>query len=188
MPTSGPLHLLFPSLWCSFQRFLSSVSGFHASEILLWWLKLQLSLPTSITLLLITLHYFSSLHLPPPGLHSFIQSVQSLSHVRLFATPWTACSTPGLPVYHQLPEFTQTHVHWVSDAIQLSHALSSPSPPTFNVSQDQSLQISQFFASGGLHYVFIYLLSFSSWESSHKGRNFVLCTCLFPAGRPECSP
>ena len=38
------------------------------------------------------------------------------------------CSTPGLPVHHQLPEFTQTHVHWVSDAIQLSHPLLSPSP------------------------------------------------------------
>ena len=49
------------------------------------------------------------------------------------------CSTPGLPVYHQLPEFTQTHVHWVSDAIQPSHPLSSPSPPTFNLSQHQGL-------------------------------------------------
>ena len=47
------------------------------------------------------------------------------------------CSTPGLPVHHQLPEFTQTHVHWVSDAIQPSHPLSSPSPPTFNLSQHQ---------------------------------------------------
>ena len=41
------------------------------------------------------------------------------------------CSTPGLPVHHQLPEFTQTQVHWVSDAIQPSHPLSHPSPPTF---------------------------------------------------------
>ena len=49
-------------------------------------------------------------------------------------------STPGLPVHHQLPEFTQTHVHWVSDAIQPSHPLSSPSPPAPNASQDQSLQ------------------------------------------------
>ena len=39
------------------------------------------------------------------------------------------CSTPGLPVHHQLPEFTQTHVHWVRDAIQPSHPLLSPSPP-----------------------------------------------------------
>ena len=49
------------------------------------------------------------------------------------------CSTQGLPVYHQLPEFTQTHVHWVGDAIQPSHILSSPSPPTFNLSQYQGL-------------------------------------------------
>ena len=49
------------------------------------------------------------------------------------------CSTPGLPVHHQLPEFTQTHVHQVSNAIQPSHPLSSPSPPAFNLSQHQGL-------------------------------------------------
>ena len=43
----------------------------------------------------------------------------------------------GLPVYHQLPEFTQTHVYWVGDAIQPSHPLSSPSPPAFSLSQHQ---------------------------------------------------
>ena len=48
------------------------------------------------------------------------------------------CSTSGLPVHHQLPEFTQTHVHWVSDAIQPSHPLSSPFPPAFNPSQHQN--------------------------------------------------
>ena len=48
-------------------------------------------------------------------------------------------STPGLPVHHQLPEFTQTHVYRVSDAIQPSHPLSSPSPPACNPSQRQSL-------------------------------------------------
>ena len=47
------------------------------------------------------------------------------------------CSIPGLPVHHQLPEFTQTHVHWVGDAIQPSHPLSSPSPPALNLSQHQ---------------------------------------------------
>ena len=66
-------------------------------------------------------------------------SVQSLSCVRLFATPWKACSMPGFPVHHQLPELTQTHVHQVSDAIQPSHPLSSPSPPAFNISQHQGL-------------------------------------------------
>ena len=49
------------------------------------------------------------------------------------------CSTPGLPVHHQLPEFTQAHVHRVGDAIQPSHPLSSPSPPAPNHSQHQSL-------------------------------------------------
>ena len=49
-------------------------------------------------------------------------------------------SMPGLPVHHQLPEFTQTHVHWVGDAIQPSHPLSSPSP-AFNLSQHQGLFI-----------------------------------------------
>ena len=49
------------------------------------------------------------------------------------------CSVPGLPVHHQLPESTQTHVRWVSDAIQPSHPLSSPSPPALNLSQHQGL-------------------------------------------------
>ena len=46
---------------------------------------------------------------------------------------------PGFPVHQQLPELAQTHVHWVGDAIQLSHPLSSPSPPAFNFSQHQNL-------------------------------------------------
>ena len=63
-------------------------------------------------------------------------SIQSLSRVWFFAT---ACSMLGLPVHHQLLEFKQTHVHWVSDAIQPSHPLSCPSPPAFNLSQHQGL-------------------------------------------------
>ena len=55
-------------------------------------------------------------------------------------------STPGLPIHCQLPEFIQTHLHWVSDAIQLCHPLWSPSPPAFNLSQHQ---MSQLFASAG---------------------------------------
>ena len=64
-------------------------------------------------------------------------SVQLLSHVRL-CDPMNR-STPGLFVHHQLPEFAKTHVHWVGDAIQPSHPLSSPSPPAPNPSQHQSL-------------------------------------------------
>ena len=59
-----------------------------------------------------------------------VSEVQSLSRVRLFATPWTAAH----PVYHQLPELAQTHVHRATDAIQPSHSLSSASPPAaFNL-------------------------------------------------------
>ena len=50
-----------------------------------------------------------------------------------------SCSMSGLPVHHQLPEYTQTHVHSVSDAIQPSHPLSSPSPPALNLSQHQGI-------------------------------------------------
>ena len=64
-------------------------------------------------------------------------TAQSLSHVRL-CHPMN-CSTPGLPVHHQLLEFTQTHVHRVGDAIQPSHPVSSPSPPAFSLSQHQGL-------------------------------------------------
>ena len=71
-----------------------------------------------------------------PNLVQF-SSVQSLSCVRLFANPWHR--RPGLPVHHQLWEFTQTHAHRVDDAIQPSHPLSSPSPPAFNLSQHQCI-------------------------------------------------
>ena len=65
-----------------------------------------------------------------------ISSVQLLSRVPLFVTPWTT-ARPGFSVHHQLPEPTQTHVHCIHDPIQPSHLLSSPSPPTFNLSQHQ---------------------------------------------------
>ena len=65
----------------------------------------------------------------------FASSFQSLSHIRLFVTPGTA----AWPVRHQLPDFTQTHVHWVDDAIQPSHPLSSLFPPALNLSQHQGL-------------------------------------------------
>ena len=72
--------------------------------------------------------------------HQF-SSVQFIPVAQLYLTLCNpmACSTPGLPVHHQHLEFTQTQVHWVGDAIQPSHPLSSPSPPTFNLSQHQGL-------------------------------------------------
>ena len=70
-----------------------------------------------------------------------LSSVQFSSVAQSCPTPCDLmnCSTPGLPVHHQLPEFTQTHVYQVGDAIQPSHPLSSPSPPAPNPSQHQSL-------------------------------------------------
>ena len=74
---------------------------------------------------------------------SVAQSCLTLCHGR-------DCSTPGLPVHHQFLEFTQTHVHRVSHAIQPSHPLSFPSPPALNLSQHQGLfHMSQLFTSGG---------------------------------------
>ena len=75
-----------------------------------------------------------------PGF-TFNQSVQFSSVTQLCLTLCNPInrSTPGLPVHHQLPEFVQTHVHRVGDAIQPSHPLSSPSPPAPNPSQHHSL-------------------------------------------------
>ena len=73
-----------------------------------------------------------SLPLVPPQFSSVTQSCPTLCDSM-------DCSTPGFPVHHQLLEPTQTHVCWVSDAIQPFHSLSSPSPPAFNLSQHQGL-------------------------------------------------
>ena len=74
----------------------------------------------------------------------YISSVQSLSRDQLFVTP-RDCSAPGLPVYHQLPELSQTHVHRVGDAIQPSHPLSSPSPPAPVPHKKLILKVSEIF-------------------------------------------
>ena len=78
-------------------------------------------------------------------------SIQFSSVAQSCPTLWgpMKCSTPGLPVHHQLLEFTQTCVHRVSDAIQPSHPWSSPSPPASSLSQHQSFPMSQLFAWGG---------------------------------------
>ena len=71
----------------------------------------------------------------------FIFSVQFRSVTRSCPTLCDPmdCTMPGLPVHHQLPEFTQTHIHRVGDAIQPSHPLLSPSSPSLNLSQHQCL-------------------------------------------------
>ena len=78
----------------------------------------------------------------PPGVSPLGGSVQFSCSVLSLCNSMN-CSTPGLSVHHQLPEFTQTHVHQVGDAIQPSHPLSSPSPPAPNPSQHQPFPMSQ---------------------------------------------
>ena len=81
--------------------------------------------------------------------HFWSQSVQSVTQSCQTLCNPMECSTPGFLVHHQLPKLVQTHVHWVRNAIQPCDPLSSPSPPTFNLSQHQGLLMSQFFPSGG---------------------------------------
>ena len=82
---------------------------------------------------------------------ALLSSVQFSSVAQTCPTLWdpTNRSTPGLPVHHHLPEFTQTHIHRFGDAIQPSHPLSSPFPPAPNPSQHQSFPVSQLFSWGG---------------------------------------
>ena len=70
--------------------------------------------------------------------HTHSRSISSVAQLCPTLCDPMDCSVPDLPVHHQLLEFTQTHVHWVDDAIQPSHSLLSPSP-TFNLSQHQGL-------------------------------------------------
>ena len=75
------------------------------------------------------------------SVYCWIQSIQFSSATQSCPTLCDPMnhSTPGLPVHHQLPESTQTHVHQIGDAIQPSHPLCSPSPPAFNLFQHQGL-------------------------------------------------
>ena len=83
-------------------------------------------------------HSYSLSHICELAGNWLIEAFSSVAQSCLTLCPMD-CTTPGLPVHHQLPEFTQTHAHWVSDAIKPSHPLSSPSPPAFNLSQHQGL-------------------------------------------------
>ena len=83
--------------------------------------------------------YWNGLPFPTPIYNMYIYQFSSVAQSCPTLCNPMACSTPGLPVHHQLLELTQTHVHWVGDAIQPSHPLSSPSPPTLNLSQRQGV-------------------------------------------------
>ena len=115
---------------------------------------------------------------------SFFSSVQFSSVAQSCPTlcdPMN-CSMPGLPVRHQLPESTQTHVHWVNNAIQPSHPLSSPSPPALNLSQHQAL----FQWISSLHQV----AKVSEFQLQHQSFQWTLRTDLLLEGLvgSPCSP
>ena len=119
-----------PSLLCLLSHGLTCRIGFHL-DLSTWrdqqelgdWLALFITLASS--------HQgYCGLAVPKATLSS--TSVQFSCSVMSNSLQPMDCSTLGLPVHHQLSELTQTHVHWVSDAIQSSHPLSSPSPPAFN--------------------------------------------------------
>ena len=106
----------------------------------------------SVAVIFVLILLYKSLSLFPFLEHSLLSSLSLkdflyLSHAQFSSVAQSCltlckpmnCSTPGLPVHHHLSEFTQTHVHWVGDAIQPSHPRSSPSPPALNPSQHQSL-------------------------------------------------
>ena len=105
----------------------------------MFFLSFRISVRTIIWILLnifsdfVVVTYVSCFFL----LIKWVQSVQSLSHVWLFATPWTAACQASLSITNS--EFTQTHVHWISDTIQPFHPLSSLSLPSLNLSQHQGL-------------------------------------------------
>ena len=101
--------------------------------------------------------YHSTYIIPPKVVRVKRNQLSSVAQLCLTLCDPLDCSTSGLPVHHQLPEFTQTHIHWVGDAIQPSHPLLSPSPPAFNLSQHQSL----FQWVSSLHQVGKLMLSFS---------------------------
>ena len=101
-------------------------------------------------------------------------SVQSPSRVWFFAASWTAACQASLPIASS--QFSQTHVHWVCDAFQPSHPLSSPSPPAFNLSQHQGL----FKWVSSLHQVAKVLLYISNfWK---KKRTIFISVCLMMNG------
>ena len=116
------------------KRFPPSLQGFKTnpcSQLYMGGQDWMTILPTKLTYLLIICFSYS-LRKVSSQFSSVAQSCPTL---------WDPmnCSTPGLPTHHQLPEFTQIHVHWVGDAIQPSHPLLSSSPPAPNPSQHQGL-------------------------------------------------
>ena len=118
-----PNNTLYISSWTKFCVFkIPKLHLFHSRKLSLSWV------------VTVTQHSVMC----PVGFHSSAQFSSVSQSCPTLCDPMDHSSS-GLPVHHQLPEFTQTHVHRVGDAIKTSHPLSSPSPPAFNLSQNQGL-------------------------------------------------
>ena len=137
------------------------VMGLDAMILVFWMLSFKPTLSHSSFTLIKRL--FSS------------SSVQSSRSVVPNSSDPMDCSTPGLPVHHQLPEFTQIHVHWVGAAIQPSHPLWAPSPPAFNLSQPLHLPPIECYH---LHIWGYWYFSWQSWFQLvlHPVWHFSWCT------------
>ena len=125
------------------------------------------------------LKWYSSFREIPQTSPKISQAVQSSSVPQSCPTLCDPmdCSTPRFPVHHQLSEFTHTHVHWVGDAIQPSHPLSSPSPPALNLPQHQGLS-----SESALHIRWPKYWSFSfniSPSSEYSGLSSFRMDCLY---------
>ena len=118
----------------------------HRAPIWIPWVIQQVPVAICFTYGIVSFHVTLSIYLPPSLPNSPVSMVCSLCrflHPVIQSCPTLCdpmdCSMPGFPVHHQLPELAQTHVHRVSDAIQPSYPLSSPSLPAFNLSQHRCL-------------------------------------------------
>ena len=122
--------------YSSVSLLLSRIQGYHnhLSKFRVFTVTLN-----CIPSLQVWIHRLGPLPLPPTVPTFSSVQFSSVTQLCLTLCDPMKCSMPGLPVHHQLPEFTQTHVHRVRDAIQPSHPLLSPSPPAPNPSQHQSL-------------------------------------------------
>ena len=155
-PLCNNLSTAFPSSWELALAALTALQDLAGGRVEVWWGELVKLLINSL-FPVAEMYRDSNLQLPfkcstSPLIevsgNSFLSLKYERAEVCCFCSVTESCpiicdpmdcSTPGFPVRHYLLEFAQTHVHWVGDAIQPSHPLSSPSPPAFNLSKHQGL-------------------------------------------------
>ena len=128
--------LLFPAKWHYIKRMTSSSSSIHQLRDV-WVTPLSVLLNIAATKIHMHIFPWMCFHFIPRDYFMQVQFSSVAQSSPTLCDPMNH-NTPGLPVHHQLLEFTQTHVHWVGDAIQPSHPLSTPSP-ALNLSQHQGL-------------------------------------------------